>query len=541
MASIKLYQNITPNRGIFYFKNPASLMQDVLLSHTYKVYTETTARLVNNVLVVVDSTIIDPDSVTYVAEERTAYFMRYYFVKNVQDMGSYKFVFELEIDYFATYAYKASYDEFFIERSNKYITDAANGSVKLDNIENAIDYDIEGDGDRDYKNYTPIYGNALLENVYLIFAVDVQTYKQKTLFDGTITTSDRFLYAVRPYDMINLIDPQTQQPISKLLFPLAYIEEAIKVFASLYAVHSGNDDYDANVAGIWLVPADLIGFTDTDNLLNFKFVYESTVNFAPNHIISGLKSARVSMTSKAFEVEQKLGCVAFFGTKSAMLELPRIMKRPAYSDVDGIITVCAEMFTKKDAIQIIVRCGDNQLDITESFSVGIPNSQGALKPEERIARGVQTLGALAGAATQMAAGNYVSGALNAVTAVLPRDKSPNAAYKSNGDGLTSWTDTSEPQNHALIEYPFGITYYLSSKGRTELQRITNYGAIINDYLFANQVSPNRIRSIIQNEQPIFGSDQTTYIKAKCIVVGVPTDAARYIEGLFARGIRFWNQ
>ena len=538
MADVKIYSNFTPNYDHYFFGNK-SAFDLVLSSHVVNTYTLDNARLINNTLSIIKpASLIDYGSITYVREDRDG-FIRYYHVRDVQYMGggdpehNYrggKYVYTLSVDYWGTYAFNATYRDFFIQRSNRF---CGLDSAKYDNIENAIQYgQINQNDPKEYNNYSPLK-TVSLDDVYIVFAVNMETYKNKSLFNGTITASDVRLYAIRPTDLISLAIP-------KATFPIAYIEEAVNALSSIYGIRIGNDIHDANVSGLWIVPGDFLGYLDNDSNLKpyFQLVNASHVNYEPNTtgILQGLRSLHYSFVKTDFSVNNYANKVAFFGTKSAMLELPRTF------DTNKKIACSIETIVKKDTLQIIARCGENQLDITEGFSVGLPNSQGELKPEEKIARGVQTVGALAGAATMMAAGNYVAGSLNAITAILPRDKSPNAMYKSNGDGFTTWTKTSTYNSFALIEYPVSVSYYLSAIDEKEIDRVRNYGAIINQYAKSTWGTGNSLITNIITSTAIETNTTANeaYLQATCEVGGVPIEAAIVIKDVLSKGVHLWK-
>lgn len=538
MADVKIYANYTPNYDHYFFGNKSSF-DVVISSHLVNTYTLDNARLINNTLMVVkDNSVTDYADITYVRENRDG-FIRYYHVRDVQYMGggdpehNYsggKYIYTLSVDYWATYAFNATYKDFFIQRSNRF---CGLDSAKYDNIENAVKYgQVNQNDSKEYNNYTPLK-TVSLDDVYIVFAVNIETYKNKSLFNGTITASDVRLYAIRPKDFITLSFPMT-------LAPIAYIEEAVSALSSIYGISVNSDIYDANVSGLWIVPADFLGYLDNDNDLKpyFQLVNGSHVVYEPNTagIFQGLKSLHYSYVKTDFSIDNYANKVAFFGTKSAMLELPRTF------DTNKKIACSIESIVKKDSIQIIARCGENQLDITDSFSVGLPNTQGELKPEEKIARGVQTVGALAGAATMIAAGNYVAGSLNAITAILPRDKSPNAMYKSNGDGFTTWTKTSAYNSFALIEYPVSVSYYLSAIDDKEIDRVRNYGAIINQYAKSTWGTGNSLITNIITSTAIEANTTANevYLQATCEVGGVPIEAAMAIKAVLAKGVHLWK-
>ena len=243
----------------------------------------------------------------------------------------------------------------------------------------------------------------------------------------------------------------------------------------------------------------------------------------PTH---GLYVAHNSFVALPYTIDVDPTCDIYFGTKTAMLKLPRVF------DNNGQIKPFVECIVKKDDIQIIARCGDDQLDISQSFSLGVPNATGATSSYEKIARGVQQVGALAGAVVQGVAGNYVgmaTGAFNAGFGII-KDNAPNAQYKSNGDGLTTWVTTKQKTSWSTIEYPIAYTKYKSAQGASETNRALRSGATFNQYI-SNITSLFSARAIVTEV-----ATNTVFVQATMDVENIPVDAAEYIASRFADGI-----
>ena len=535
MASIKIYQNFTPNRSLYYAMT-TSEFDLILSSYLVSEFTIENAVLINNVLKIrKPASSINFDNVTYVKEDRDG-FIRYYYVESVQYVGggdisqnliNGEYIYKLNVDLWATYISKATFNDFFVERSNRFCGFTYG---KFDNIENSVKYRYNSvQMPRKYINFSPLQ-SFLFSNVRIVFQVTFQTYRESSVFHNTITTSDTRLFCITPKDCVNsALDADS--------YPLVYIERAIMDIAKIYGVLTTDSSFnDAYISGIWIVPVEFLGVTDTDDLIGFKFANPNYLAIGESYGTSvgqiyTQKTCRPAFTANEYQFTIDPNYEFYFGTKTAMLDVPRVVN----SNKNVVCRI--ECITKKGGIQIIARCGESQLDITDAFSVGIPTTTGEQKPEEKVARAVQLMGQFNAGAVQAASGQYIAGVLNAVSAVLPRDFSSNAAYKSNGDGLTSWAKIDDLTEYFHMEFPIGTTGYASSKN--EQDRAIRYGLIFNQYVSSTYgTSLSMIQTLIQST-PIYNTvhDKQAFIKATCEISGIPLNAIQVIKEAFSTGVR----
>lgn len=522
---VEIFYNFTPNRFSYYYFTSESAYYTAIQSHIINGESLDNARLMNNVLSIKkpSNSTYDYTRITYVRENRDG-FIRYYFVVDVQYFGDGVYQYTLTPDKWANYIAYASFDHIFLQRCNRHLSTLPSG--RFDDIGKATKYNIDGTAQQ-YINYTPLVATTMTdENTYIAFSVVFNSYKQGQLFANTIVTSDTNVFVVKLREL--LVEP-SEQVIANI--PLWWIERGLRVVGGIYAMNyqSGStwgDDLDAYVSGMWLVHRDMIPNIDNDLTIRFKTAFSSLVigsYITPTH---GLYIAHNSFVSIPYTITVDPNCDLYFGTKSAMLKLPRVF------DNSGYIKPFVECIVKKDDIQIIARCGDDQLDISQSFSLGVPNATGATSSYEKIARGVQQVGALAGAVVQGVGGNYLgmtTGAFNAGFGII-KDNAPNAQYKSNGDGLTTWVTTKQKTSWGTIEYPISYTKYKSAQGASETERALRSGATFNQYIssIANLFTARAIVTGI--------AANTVFVQATMDVENIPVDAAEYIASRFADGI-----
>lgn len=513
--TLRFYQDFTPNLGRgdhFYFDDIDDYL-NAISSHLFG-YIETLDNYRISSLVLRLPYPIQYDeqtgdfahfeNITYIAEyDERIQLWRFYHVKSFTYLSNY-IDFNLSRDLWADFIAKASLDNIFLQRANRLPMGYVGG--RYDNVEFTK---TKATSAITYLNFMPLDDDPQnLDNVYICFTIVYQTYKEKTLFGGTITTSSCATYCIRP------IDYATADGVTP--YNYAYIDYMIERIAAIYGVKVGNDHNDAYVKNIYIVPSNFIPVRTNPNN---EFLTVGHVNISGT---AGLKVVEPCISNIAFEITQKQDSMLYFGTPTAMLELPRTID----------ITAVIECIAKVDDIQIIARCGDNQLDITQSFSVGLPTTQGEADQMEKVARGISTVGALVGAGANIAAGNYIGGGLSIANALVPHDKTPNAQYKNNGDGLSSWKKWSIPLSTSdyNIRYPIGITEYPSIDGAREIANVTKYGAIYNAYFdtLAEIIGGNALTTDVAASH--------TYVKATIDVENVPLDAGDYIAQEFANGL-----
>lgn len=526
MNTVELFYNFTPNRFQFYYFASDTAYYNAISSHIVGTQTLDNARLMNNVLKIKKPSNATENytRITYVREDRGG-FIRYYFVVDVQYFGDSVYQYVLTPDKWANYIAYASFDHIFLNRCNRHLSSLPSG--KFDDIVNTDKYAIVDSLDNTkYVNYTPLISTTITEqDMYIAFSVVFQNYKAQPIFGDTITTSDVAVFCVNIRDLVVL--PSELQTI-----PLAWIERALNIIGGIYAMNyqSGNnwgDDLEAYVSGIWLLPKTMIPNTDNTLQIRFKTAFSSITQGAAGTISTGqgLRLVRNSFISLPYNITVDETCDIYFGTKSAMLKLSRTF------DNNGQISPRIECIVKKDDIQIIARCGDDQLDITQSFSVGVPNATGATSAYEKIARGVSTIGAFRNTIVQGANGNgsAVLGGVN-VGLMAMQETPTNAQYKSNGDGLSTWVTTKDKTSWSTIEYPISYTKYKSAQGASETEKALRSGATFNQFI-------NNISSLFTARAIVTGvANNTVFVQATMDVENIPTDAAEYIATKFADGI-----
>lgn len=517
--SITLFATISPNRHKFvYFKSDDNYFAYLKSRTLYRTISDDNARLMNNSIILSQdtTTTFSLTLLTYIREDRGAGFIRYYFVDNYQYFGDGKYQFTLTPDNWANFIAKAQFEHIILERCNRF--PMALKYAKYDEINNVIEYNTDNSINNAYMNYTPL-SSISIDDVYIVFSLVYLTYKDARLFADTVTVSDTTVFCVGVKELIKDIPDAPEQP------PMRYIEKAIQTIGGIYATNNelGNE-YDAYVNNIYLLPKSFIPNTITTN---FEIKTAFTANLRTGTMISsnvGLKIVYNSFNAIKYSIPITPDTVTYFGTKSAMLKLHRVFNK------SNNITANIECIVKKDSVQIIARCGDDQLDITQSFSIGIPNTTGATTSLEMIQRALSTVGSLSGAVAQGVKGEYIGAGITAFKAGLGviQDSLPNAQYKNNGDGLTTWTATKNNNEWWNIDYPICYTKYKSACD--EVAKVKELGAIFSQFVTS-------IDELFDGSPIVDGIEQNTvYVKASLEVVKIPTESANFIQNQFNNGI-----
>ena len=525
-STLYIYKNFTPNLGRgehYYFDNIEDYMT-AISSHLF-IYENVDNYRITNLLLRLPYALpaAEYGDITYIIEKvqldenNTLYHC--YHVKNAVFVSNFM-EFALTRDLWADYITKASLEHILLKRCNRH--PALLPCAKFETLENATMYKTAYDLTNKYVNFEEAYTGINLNDVYIVIALTYEAYKQRRLFGDTITVSNSQLYAIHPKTLV----PQSWQQahVGEEINLLSY---ACQIITAIYGGRNGDTgDYnDAYVSAIWIVPGEFIpekGTNDVELITGLK----SLISDENIKASTGLYVVRPSFFTKKYSKTVKPHISLCFGTQCAMMELPRVF------DNNNLISPYLEVMAKKDDLQIVARLGENQLDLSMAFSIGVPNATGTADAAEKIARGVSTIGALVGAGANFAAGNYVggalSGALSIANAILPRDKSPNAQYKNNGDGFITWASGNNP---SAIHYPIGFTPYVSPKGETcEIENVKQYGAVFNQYV-------STIAGITQAPAIVNTVEQgKAYIQAVMDVENIPLDASEYIEKEFANGL-----
>lgn len=518
--TLRFYQNFTPNlgRGEHYYFDDIDDYFTAISSHLFG-YIETVDnyRITSLVLRLPYPIQYDEqtgdfahfENITYIAEyDERIQLWRFYHVKSFTYLSNY-IEFNLSRDLWADFIAKASLEHIFVQRCNRLPNGVYCGHY--DPVTNTRTDALLTDND--YHNFSSLKNDPTLDDVWVVFVCIYEVYKDPSWFSGNITASAVQVYGVKPSTYI----PSGNKD--------EYIEKTIAAISRIYAVEAGQTDNDAYACLAYIVPQDFIPIrTPAVN----HFYSSGNADFWNDSQEQGnLYAIDPSYINIRFDIEQRENAVRYFGTPSAMLLLPSSF------DENGYISPTIECIVKKDDIQIIARCGDSQLDISKSFSVGLPNANGPASPEQQIARGVSTIGSLVGAATNFAAGNIVGAGLGVATALLPKDTKSNAEYKNNGDGLSTWKKwkvSVDPTTDPNIRYPIGITQYPSMDTYKEANYVKYNGGIINAFV-------SSIHNCIIGRALTLGLQASrAYIKATIDVENAPLDACDYIANEFANGL-----
>lgn len=520
--TIRFYANFTPNLGRgqhYYFDNVADYLS-AISSHAIAYLNNVDNYRVTSNLLRIPYPITQGDQIRYeeitylsVLDERINLY-RFYHVKAVTYLSNYLEL-TLQRDLWADYIALASLDHIFVKRCNKLPIAVTRG--QFENID-ATMLDVAPTNNK-YNNFLPT-GTTSIHDAALLFTVVYQTYKEEQIFGGQVSVSSIAVYAIKIDDLVTTGSDYER------------VNAARAIITSIYGVdnNSGGRN-DAILQNIWLIDYRWVA-SYTEEALNKYNVLDNGVK---KKIIGGgvpvqpdpntfynLEWVRAGYHSEQYTVTQYPNKIGYFGTVGAMLELPRTF------DSASQIYPSFELIIKDDGAQFLARVGDNQLDISTAFSLGIPAVNGEAQTQEKIARGLSTVGALVGAGANIAMGNYVGGALGVATALVPKNKPQNAQYNSNGDGIVSFF--ARPDYGTTIRYPLGITYYTTFSNGIDAKRYIAYAGFIVNQLVQNIAAITNATDIVN-----FGFS-STFVQASIDVEDVPIDAANYIAQEFENGL-----
>ena len=531
-----LYKGITPNlNNIHYLFTTLEKYKTALTSGLVKSVTLDNYRINTNIIKVkIDTSLSEGDAnkITYAIDERTNFF-RCYHVNRVMIQSGYV-ILNCSVDYWATYLLIAQFSNINVLRCNRQI-----GVGMLDELDGTA-----GETTRTYcpvTNYSSGTNNELYDRskVYIVFAL-------KYNIDQTPTgASSRIgLYAFNLKDLVtDLYNAQSDSDPNKKYYSLTNpVQLAVDVVSGIYGIEGamwwgGTGTLNANVIGAW--------FSDSISAILAEHITVKTKPCWNNFYdvtLTPYEVRKVEVT-KTLSIPNDFNKQLYVGTRQNGLKLRRTTEEN--------ISVTIRTIPSEDKLTIIASQGDNQLDITDAFSVTVGMVDGDITAERMIidlfSNAVRAIGSAIALGKGVADENSFAMALGVTSMAgnvaddLGKGRSTHTGnLVKGGDGALAYyrlftgQDLDTPTNNlnTPITNPYIVNAYASIND--EKVNVRMYGAKFN-----NKVSS--LASIFTSTLLGTGNvNDYTYIRASVLVDGVPSDASDIIKAKLQQGINVIN-
>lgn len=367
---ISLYKEFTPNTAsaVHYLFEDINdyikkIKPNLVVSYDIENY-----RINRNVLMIKFDNYINAknyDNITYICDnfDKNGY-QRFYFVENCYQQSGYAF-YNLSIDYWASYIYRARIDNIHVKRCNRNI---ATGVYRDDFITqtNSIEWlPING---------TTIGNNNKRFDINKCSIVFCMSYNVVSTNTGSIDTTQ--LFAINLKDLkdnyCRYTEKGTERNENKKL-ELSQItnavDYAIAVVGGIYGVSAWGlikDTNDAKVTQAWLVDNTLL--LTTNNLVEGI----KTRNLYDGRTLSNIlvKAVVPSNLSRYFTLNLDKNFNYYVGTQGKGLKIKKLS--------DSTTKVQYSVIVGQSDLKVIIKQGDNQMDITDAFAVQLTLNAGEI-------------------------------------------------------------------------------------------------------------------------------------------------------------------
>lgn len=461
----------------------------------------------------------------------------YYFVKSIKTIGN-AFHLQLELDYFSTYYDTFKAFNFNVSRSNMKLGTGLYDPIQLTNTSPVYEY-LDYSMTTTEKSEAP---NSLLryDALSIVFSLNFNVVQNK--FGNVATTR---LFAINLYDLKKAYCDKTNDAKEKLNrskvnpidLAIAFVGGINKV--SAVGIYGGNDcevlkAYLIDTEKIALMREGLAGVISSNqyNLDSYGIVY----------------LVRPLQTERLFHFNKKTNYKYYIGTKAK--GLPLIKTTENYNN-EKLLYIYR--FGATD-VQILVKYGEEEMDITDQFELAITTNQGEMTGIRAISN-----------ALKLGIGTTTS--LVANTSIIKKAKGELLGTLSGASGIVStinntFDNINQKYNGNIKGNGIGIAnfYYLlqdfSSDVDINLKRPVSYNPyVITSYKSLIDEEANaRLNGVATNfkyfgedfiSQLVFGGytpiqekndNDPVYIKCDCEISNIPYEAIEIIKNIFNNGI-----
>lgn len=514
MANLLLYSGITPNaNNIHYLYENIATFKTALQSYLLKSVTLDNYRINSAVIKVkIDETLTSANykNVTYAINENDNVC---YIVKNGILQSGFV-IYDCDVDYWGTYIAQASLSHINVLRCNRNIDIGVYDNIKAtkNNVQTRFDIpngdyvvDTSTTPSTEYKQYYKF------ENAYIVFCM---TYNIEQTVWGSTSATGMFAFNLKTLY-------QKFVTLNNNLMYTNPIELARACVGGIYGVQ-GTNGYgltsilDARVTKAYIIPKEMI-YAST-SLLGIKVISKSMYgNFTGSDALDVLDVSNL-MLHKDFTLNIDPNFNYYVGTINKGLKVTR--------DTSGATVIRYQGIVNNNDIQVIVKQGDNQQDITSEFEIDLTYNEGDVTNlsgiKQALKMGLSTVGTVA-------SGNYLSAGLNVAGGFVDMIGQHHIGKQAgNGDAVTTFYKTGDASIGLGLAYPYGFTTCESTTD--EKVNARNKGAYYDCYVstLANIFTFAFIGTGTQQD--------ATFVQAKLCVDNVPSQAITEITTRLNKGV-----
>lgn len=515
MANLLLYAGITPNaNNKHYLYNDIATFKTALQSYLLKSVTLDNYRINSTVIKVkIDETITTANykNVTYAINENDN--VCYIVKSGILQSGF--VIYDCDVDYWGTYIAQASFSHINVLRCNRNIDIGIYDNIKAtkNNVQTRFDIpdgefvvDTSTTPPTEYRQYYK------LENLFIVFCM---TYNvEQNVWGGTSATG---MYAMRLSDILSKY--KTDNP--SITFPPNVLEIARAWVGGIYGVSATNGygfatHNDAKITKAYILSSDLIYATTSFTVVSVlsKSMYG---DYGNNNPLTVWEVVNLNIF-KDFTININPNFNYYVGTINKGLKVTR--------DTSGSTLIRYQSIVNNNDIQVIVKQGDNQQDITSEFEIDLTYNEGDVTNlagiKSALKMGLSTIGTVA-------SGNYLSAGLNVAGGVVDMIGTHHYGQQvGNGDAITTFYRAGNANLGLCCVYPYG---YTTCESTTDEQvNARNKGAYYDCYV-------STLASIFTYTFIGTGTNNdATYIQARVNVDNIPQQAITEITTRLNKGV-----
>ena len=476
-----IYTGTAPNtqHSTFYFGTYANFV-NMLLPQRQMTVTPDKYTITTGVIRVAGGAM----NASYIIDNDTK---RCYFVDNALDKGSFM-EYNVSVDNWGSFINSMEFENVVVKRSNKKV---GNNGVfaPIKNVQ-TVPTETEITLRSDAQPFQ-------LGDICAVFRVNEELRSTAATFLGQHSTRT-YLCATTLGGVYNLTNIATK-------------------IAGIYnRIIAGASDVPVAVDKAWLVPAALVSMSSNQYSFTSRNSQGTDESFScylcNNWIIKGFN----------YTTDIDPDYEYYIGTPYTRMQLPRIT---------GTVTYDVQSLGSNDGIYIYMTCGNNRLDLSDCFDLGMTTNNGAKNAMDSIAHNINNIGQIVTGIGSIAGAGVTGGAslvgagqiFNGINGYL---KANVGSYSQGSNVLGLYIPTSAQRS---ANSPLRLIKYQSLNDEQEIAM--RLGAEFNTYvtLFGN----------IPNSAWLCSGTWNTdiYLQADVDVTNVPTYAGRYIQSILAQGTR----
>ena len=359
-----IYKNITPN-----FENGTHYIYENFSDYLTKLGTPFLTISKNSYQINQNQAIITTTDnnanfidISYLIDYDGNYFKCYY-VNDINLQSGYLML-DLSIDYWGTYISKAKIDDIIVNRCNRNITTATGVfdtiSYTKNNVATRIDAPLSMQIDNNFKTKIAISD---------LWAVFILSYKEQGTAFGSINSTK--IYTFNIDTIYNKVTNNGQSPIDETTLNANPLYVAQEILTGIYGTRGkvqGSNNFiniDCEILNAYILTGDMLASTSKGIFINVKSLYGE---FNGEHAIP-VNEVAFETFERNFEINMLYNYNYYFGTRFKGVKLNKMTN-------NNIVTLSTTIYS--NGVKVIVKQGENQVDITDDFEISLTTNSGDL-------------------------------------------------------------------------------------------------------------------------------------------------------------------